>query len=92
MCEFLQDLNNKIDDAQHRFVKKRDKTSVIKAKHERKLAEINKKKYEATMLLSRIVCEHDILVQKIIGIEDKLFQIQRETELESKINPLNTDD
>ena len=44
------------------------------------------------MLLSRIVCEHDILVQKIIGIEDKLFQIQRETELESKINPLNTDD
>ena len=65
---------------------------MIKAKHERKLAEINKKKYEATMLLSRIVYEHDILVQKIIGIEDKLFQVHRETELESKINPLNTDD
>lgn len=65
---------------------------MIKAKHERKLAEINKKKYEATMLLSRIVYEHDILVQKIIGIEDKLFQVHREAELESKINPLNTDD
>jgi hypothetical protein len=62
MCEYLQDLNNKIDDAQHRFIKKRDQLSVIKAKHEKKLAELNKKKYETKMLLSRVVFENSILV------------------------------
>lgn len=62
MCEYLQDLNNKIDDAQHRFIRKRDQLSVIKAKHEKKLAELNKKKYETKMLLSRVVFENSILV------------------------------